>query len=105
MADAKLSAVDRLDVYANMYFFRMLDVLRDDYAKVVAVVGDDAFHNLVTDYLVACRPAHPSLREVGARLPGFLARHPSSRTNRGQASSRASSAHASSYPMVPTPLL
>jgi hypothetical protein len=70
-----MSSVDRLDVYANMYFYRILDVLREEYSRVLAAVGDAAFHNLITDYLVACRPAHPSLREAGARVPGFLARH------------------------------
>lgn len=73
---ASLSAVERVDVYANMYFYRIRDVLRDEFAKTLSAVGDDAFHNLVTDYLVACRPSHPSLREGGARLPEFLARHP-----------------------------
>ena len=29
----------------------------------------------VTDYLQACPPSHPSLREAGARLPAFLAAH------------------------------
>lgn len=72
----QLSAVERVDVYANMYFFRILEVLADEYAKIVTLMGADAFHNLVTDYLLACRPAHPSLREVGARLPAFLATHP-----------------------------
>ena len=74
---AGLSAVERVDIYANMYFYRIRDVLREEFPKTVTVMGDDAFHNLVTDYLVACRPAHPSLREAGARLPDFLARHPS----------------------------
>ncbi len=74
---AALSAVDRVDIYANMYFYRIRDVLRDEFPKVVAVIGDDMFHNLVTDYLVACRPTHPSLREAGAGLPSFLAQHPS----------------------------
>jgi hypothetical protein len=72
----QLSAVERVDVYANMYFFRILEVLSDEYAKLVRLVGADAFHNLITDYLLACRPAHPSLREAGARLPAYLARHP-----------------------------
>lgn len=71
-----LSGVARLDIYANMYFFRILDVLRDEYPKLAAALGDNAFHNLVTEYLVACRPAHPSLREAGARLPEFLGQHP-----------------------------
>jgi hypothetical protein len=73
--DARLSAVDRLDVYANMYFFRLLDVLRGDYPKVAAAVGDAAFHNLVTDYLAACPPAHPSIAHAGAGLPRFLESH------------------------------
>lgn len=74
--NGKLSAVARLDVYANMYFFRILDVLREDYPKVVSVVGDEAFHNFVTDYLLACPPAHPSIANAGERLPRFLATHP-----------------------------
>jgi hypothetical protein len=73
--DQRLGAVDRLDIYANMYFYRILDVLRDAYPKVTAVVGDAAFHNLVTEYLVACRPAHPSLAQAGDRLPRTLADH------------------------------
>jgi len=73
--DERASAVERLDVYANMYFFRILDVLRGDYPKVLAVIGDDAFHNLTTDYLQAHPSRHPSLRFVGAALPAFLRAH------------------------------
>lgn len=75
-AGPRMGAAERVDVYANMYFYRILEVLRDEFAKVVVVVGDAAFHDLVTDYLLECRPAHPSLREVGARLPSYLSRHP-----------------------------
>ena len=32
--DERLSAIERLDIYANMYFFRLLDVLRDDFPKL-----------------------------------------------------------------------
>ncbi|MGZ3438810.1 MAG: HvfC/BufC family peptide modification chaperone [Polyangia bacterium] len=74
--DERLDAVQRLDIYANMYFWRLLDILRGDYSAVVACVGDDPFHNLVTDYLLACPSSHPSVRNVGARLPDFLARQP-----------------------------
>jgi hypothetical protein len=72
----RLSAIERVDVYANMYFFRILEVLGDEFAKIVRLIGAEAFHNLITDYLLAHRPAHPSLREVGARLPAYLATHP-----------------------------
>jgi hypothetical protein len=75
VGDARLDAVARLDVYANMYFYRILDVLRDAYPKLVAAVGDAPFHDLVTDYLLACRPRHPSIALTGDRLPRFLAGH------------------------------
>jgi hypothetical protein len=74
--DGRLDSVQRLDIYANMYFWRLLEILRDDYSAVVASIGDDAFHNLVTDYLIACPSSHPSVRNVGARLAGFLAKQP-----------------------------
>jgi hypothetical protein len=76
VGDARLSAVDRLDVYATMYFVRIHDVLAEELSRTAAALGGEAFHGLVTDYLQACRPNHPSLREAGARLPAYLATHP-----------------------------
>ena len=73
--DARLDAVARLDIYANMYFWRLHDILREEHAALAAAVGDDAFRNLVTDYLLACPSQHPSVRNVGARLPAFVADH------------------------------
>ena len=73
--DDRLSAIERLGVYATMYFVRIHDVLREEYARTAAAVGGEAFHALVTDYLQACPPAHPSLREAGARLPAFVQSH------------------------------
>jgi hypothetical protein len=70
-----LDAVQRLDIYANMYFFRVLDVLKEDHPATLALLGEVGFHNLVTDYLLAHPPAHFSIREVGRHLPEFLAQH------------------------------
>ena len=75
VGDARLSAVDRLDIYARMYFVRIHDVLVEELPRTAALLGGEAFHGLVTDYLQACPPNQPSLREVGARLPAFLATH------------------------------
>ena len=74
-AGEKMTPADRLDVYANMYFFRLLDCLKEDFPKLLEALGPGRFHNLVTDYLLAFPSEHPSLRYVGARLPDFLARH------------------------------
>jgi hypothetical protein len=71
--DARASAIARLDVYANAYFERLLGVLRDDYPALAAALGEDAFHDLATAYLVAHPPSRPSLRDAGARLGELLA--------------------------------
>lgn len=73
--DERLDPLQRIDIYANAYFFRLLDILRGDYSALVAAVGDDHFHNLVTAYLAALPSEHPSVRNVGERLPRFLATH------------------------------
>ena len=73
--NAKLSAVLRLEVYANAYFYRILDCLTGDYGALVWAIGETAFHDLVTLYLLVHPPDHPSLRFAGARLPDFLATH------------------------------
>jgi hypothetical protein len=73
--DARLPAIARLEIYADMYFVRIHDVLADEYAKTAGALGAAGFHGLVLDYLDACRPNHPSMGEVGARLPAFLAAH------------------------------
>lgn len=75
VGDGSFNAVQRLDVYANMYFYRLLDSIREDYPAVVAAVGDGEFHNLVTDYLLAHPSQHWSLRYAGRHLATFLRTH------------------------------
>ena len=58
-----------------MVWSRIRDVLADLYPRLVAIVGDEALHDQVTDHLVACPPAHPSITRAGARLPAFVAGH------------------------------
>ncbi len=73
--DSRLSALERVEIYANMYFYRLLDSLKEDYPGVLAVAGEVEFHNLITDYLLAHPPAHFSLRYAGSHLPEFLRAH------------------------------
>ncbi|MFQ5876998.1 MAG: putative DNA-binding domain-containing protein [Acidobacteriota bacterium] len=74
--DEELPAVERIDVYANMYFYRLFDCLREDYPRVEAAVGSARFHNLATDYLLRHPSRSPSLRYLGEALPAFLNSHP-----------------------------
>lgn len=70
--DRGLGAVERLDVYANAYFYRIHDCLAEDFGALRAALGPDWFHDLITAYLLDHPPRHPSLRFAGDRLAGHL---------------------------------
>jgi hypothetical protein len=59
-------------VYANSYFYRLLGVLRELFPRLYFLCGEVAFHNLVTDYVLACPSRDPDLRRFGERWPEFL---------------------------------
>jgi hypothetical protein len=75
LGDDRLSAEDRVDIYANMYFYRLLDVLKEDYPATLRVLGDDNFHNLATGYLIEYPPTEPSVHYCGRHLADFLHDH------------------------------
>jgi hypothetical protein len=78
VSDSFAPSVERLDVYANMYFHRLRDNLAHDFPKLTAAVGHAAFHDLAADYLSACPSREPSVRYFGQRLPASLRTHPTS---------------------------
>ena len=67
------SPVQRLEVYADMYFLRLVDILADDYAAMVHALGWDDFDALARAYLVDHRPAKRTLSGLGHLLPAFMA--------------------------------
>lgn len=69
-----LSASDRLDLYASMYFLRLLEALRADFPLVAKLVGDEAFELQAADYLRAHPSTKPSLAELGRHFEDHLRR-------------------------------
>jgi hypothetical protein len=76
LGDERLSSEARVDIYANMYFYRILDALKEDFPATLAVLGDDNFHNLVTGYLLEYPPTGPSITHSGSHLAEYLRDHP-----------------------------
>ncbi len=68
-----LDAADRLDIYAQMYWMRLYDVLHDDFPHVATCLGNERFSALVARYLAQHRSRHPSVRRLGEGFAGFLA--------------------------------
>jgi hypothetical protein len=76
ISDDRMSPVERVEVYANGYFYRLLEVLKEDYPATLAVAGDDHFHNLATGYLIDYPPTQPSIHFAGLNFAAYLATHP-----------------------------
>jgi hypothetical protein len=76
LGDDRLSAEARVDIYANMYFYRIRDALKEDFPATLAVLGDANFHNLVTGYILEYPPTQPSISHCGSHLAEYLRRHP-----------------------------
>jgi len=74
--DDRLSPGERLAIYANAYFYRLLDVFKEEFPATLSVVGDVSFHNLITSYLNEVPPAEPSILHAGSRLPDYIRAHP-----------------------------
>jgi hypothetical protein len=74
--DRRLSAVERVDIYADAYFYRLLDAAREDFPATLKVLGDNDFHNLITGYLIDYPPTEPSILYAHRFLAGFLNAHP-----------------------------
>ncbi|MGH7843437.1 MAG: HvfC/BufC family peptide modification chaperone [Candidatus Binataceae bacterium] len=70
--DERLSPPERVAIYADAYFYRLLEVFKEDYPATLAVLGDAQFHNLITGYLIDYPPSEPSIMYAGRDLPTFL---------------------------------
>ena len=72
----RLSAAERVDIYANAYFYRLLDCLSEDFPTTLVVLGADNFAALVKEYLLEHPPTEPSILYAGLYLADFLNDHP-----------------------------
>ena len=72
----RLDATGRLDIYANGYRLRLIEILDADYPALRILAGDDLFGQLATAYINAHPSLFPNARWFGVHLPGFLATDP-----------------------------
>jgi hypothetical protein len=74
--NSRLTAFERLEIYNRQYWFRVLSALAEDFPGLRAILGSLRYDALAIAYLTA----HPSrsftLRNLGAKLAGFLEANP-----------------------------
>lgn len=72
----RLSAFERLQIYNQQYWWRLLGAFGEDFRGLRAVLGERKFERLAVAYLEACGSTSWNLRNIGARLVHFLETHP-----------------------------
>jgi hypothetical protein len=68
----RLSARERLDIYRQQFWLRHEESLEEDFPATSQLLGS-AWQSVVEGYLLENPPSTPSLRELGFRLPDYLA--------------------------------
>jgi hypothetical protein len=63
----------RVAIYTDMYFARLLECMQVDFPAVAHLAGERAFEKLVRAYLLRYPSRHYSLNVLGSHLPEFLA--------------------------------
>lgn len=74
-SNEQLSALERMEIYANDYYWRLAGVLAEHFPTLAWLLGHDRFHNLSTDYVLHRPSLDPDLRRFSARFPAYLAEH------------------------------
>lgn len=74
--NSRLTAFERLEIYNRQYWYRVLGALAEDFPAVRAVVGAQRFQALSIAYLAEHPSRSFSLRNLGSKLPAWLAAHP-----------------------------
>jgi hypothetical protein len=73
---AALRPLERVEIYNRMYWFRLLDCIATDFPGLRALLGDERFWKLAEAYLRTNPSRSFTLRNLGARLPRFVATEP-----------------------------
>lgn len=67
------TSLERLSVYSNAYWARLLEVLTGDYPALAHALGDDVFIGMGHAYLQEHPPHSYTLSELGQSFPEYLA--------------------------------
>lgn len=65
----------RLSIYAEGYFFRILECLEKDFSKTYKVLGQELFANAVAEYLKVHPSRFYSIDEAGSKFAKFISEY------------------------------
>jgi hypothetical protein len=72
----RLASWERLEIYNQQYWYRLLSSLAEDFVGLRAVIGDAKYEKLAVAYINDCPSESFTLRNLGCRLESWLRQHP-----------------------------
>ena len=72
----RLSSFERIQIYNQQYWWRLLGSFAEDYGGLRAVLGARKFDRLAVAYIEAFGSQSWTMRNLGRQLEEFLRRHP-----------------------------
>jgi hypothetical protein len=72
----QLSAIDRLQIYNDGYFARLVECLTDDYPALSYALGEDTFSSLARAYIETYPSRSRSLNAYGQHMATFCSTRP-----------------------------
>jgi hypothetical protein len=76
MANDRLTPFERISIYNKQYWYRLIDVLYDDYPGLAAILGRLKFNRLISEYIQQYPSRSYTLRDLGAHLAKFITERP-----------------------------
>jgi|SRR5678815_5065804 hypothetical protein len=71
----RLDSFERLQIYNQQYWWRLLGNFGEDFHGLRAVIGQRKFDRLANAYLESCPSTSWSLRDLGSGLESFITAH------------------------------
>lgn len=68
----ELTSLDRISIYANMYFWRLNEVISNEYPTVSHVLGAELFSKVVKDYVTHHPSTYYNLNQLSIKFPLYL---------------------------------
>lgn len=68
----KLTPLERISVYADMYFWRFIDIMAGEYPTVQHILGGDLFAQMVQDYVSRYPSTYYNLNRLSIKFPHYL---------------------------------
>ena len=68
----RLSPADQLEIYRVQFWLRHTSTLLEDFPGLSGIIGQQAWQELIEEYLAEHPPDSFSLRDLGAQLPEFV---------------------------------